>query len=148
MQKNNVDSSTLLRQAGSVLVNNKSRFIREMESQRKIFKELQQSVCLQSPETAKTLEMCDKIASIFAHGLESCEHEMSFRAVILKPFPGDSEGLRMDAELDVLCTGVANAIKYDYCDLAEQFDFDYTVEKKDEETELWFHARRKQTEAE
>lgn len=118
-----------------------------METQRKIFKELQQSMCLQSPETAKALEICDKIASIFAFGLESCEHEMSFRAVILKPFPGDSENLRMESELDMLRTGVANAIKYDYCDLAEQFDFDYTVEKKDEETELWFHARRKQTEA-
>jgi hypothetical protein len=115
-----------------------------METQRKIFKNLQQSVCLQSPETAKTLEICDKIASTFAFGLESCENEMSFRAATITPFPDDVNGLRMASELDVLQIGVANAIKYDYCDLAEQFDFDYTVEKtENDETELWFHARRK-----
>lgn len=114
-----------------------------MESQRKLFKELQQNICLQSPETAKTLKLCDQIASVFAMGLESCSHELSFRAAILSPFPGDTEELRMKSEIDALCTGIANSIKYDYTDIAEQFDYDYTVEKNEDETELWLHARRK-----
>ena len=110
---------------------------------RQMFKELQANICRQSPDTAKLVDICDKIASIFAHGLESCEYELSFRAVTIPTFPNDSEGLRMASELDVFRTGVANCIKYDYCDLAEQFDFDYTTEECENGTELWLHARRK-----
>lgn len=116
-----------------------------MDEQRKLFKELQQNICMQSPATAKVLELCDKIAAIFAMGLESCEKEMSFRAATLNAFPNDGEGLRMKSEIDALSTGVANAMKYDYTTLADQFEFDCTTETPEGQdvTELWLHARRK-----
>jgi hypothetical protein len=111
-----------------------------MDDQRKLFKELQQNICLQSPETAKVLKLCDEIASVFAMGLESCSNEMSFRAAVLTAWPNDPEGLRMASELDALRTGIANAMKYDYTELAQRFDFDCTTETVGDDTELWLHA--------
>lgn len=114
-----------------------------MNEQRQLFKDMQKTICMQSPATTIILEMCDAIAAVFAEGLKACEHELSFKAVSIPTFPNDPEGLRMASEVDTFRTGVANCIKYDYTDLADLFDYDSTTEKVEGATELWLHARRK-----
>lgn len=110
---------------------------------REIFKNLQAQLARQSPATQVILDFSEKAVKMFTDGLEKCENQMSFMALVLAHFPNDPEGLRMASEIDCIKTSIANVFKYDYPNVVETFDLDITTDKYEDGVQIWLHARKK-----
>lgn len=110
---------------------------------REIFKNLQDQLARQCPNTKILIDFSETAVKVFVEGLEKCQNEMSFMAITITHFQNDPEGLRMASEIDCFKTCFANIFKYDYPTIVEKFDLDVTTDKNEEGVQVWLHARKK-----